>query len=618
MKYAKIPILMYHEISDKDNEWCVTFSEFEKQMQFLKDNGYRTISLSELKKGIDENKDCAEKFVVITFDDARKGVYDFAYPLLKKFNFTATISVVPDWIDGKNISPEEFYSLFMSWDELKELSKNGFEIASHSLSHQNLTKLNDEDLVKELSGAKKILKEKLGKEIEHFCYPFGIYNQVVLEKINKEYQTAVTTRKGFSKKEFQYSRQWVLNNTSFEEFQKLLVVPTISLCIITRDNEKLLGDCLESAHDLVNEIIIVDTGSTDKTKEIASKFTNKIYDFTWVDDFSAARNESLKHATKDWIFVLDADEVLCVNDYEQIKEAINNWAVVGYRIMTRNYSNDSSVSGWIPSQDDFSKNFTGWIPSIKVRLFQNGKNIAFAGEIHELVDGHIEKSKIKTLNVPVHHYSASNSVEKTRKYMELTKKKIVSDPDNAKSYFELGVQQKQLGDFSLAEQSFTKSLELDSEQIIPLLNLAIVQQKQDKLDLAIKSYNQVLQKKENADAYFGLGFCYFKKNELEKSVQNFSLAIKNNKFLLDAYINLGAIYERQEKLVEAEKVLVDVLNISSNNARAHNNLGVVYEKSMAINEAMKCYQDAIKLNHPRKEELKVRVEKMKRFLENQS
>ena len=172
-------------------------------------------------------------------------------------------------------------------------------------------------------------------------------------------------------------------------------------------------------------------------------------------------------------------------------------------------------------------------------------------------------------------------------------------------------------DFSLAEQSFTKSLELDSEQIIPLLNLAIVQQKQDKLDLAVENYNQVLQKKENADAYFGLGFCYFKKNELENSAKNFSLAIENNRFLLDAYINLGAIYERQEKLVEAEKVLVDVLNISSNNARAHNNLGVVYEKAMAINKAIKCYQDAIKLNHPRKEELKVRVEKMKQFLENQ-
>ncbi len=613
MKYSEIPILMYHEISDKNNQWCVSLQEFGKQINYLKDNGYQTISLFELKKGIDEDKETDEKLVVLTFDDARKGVYDLAYPLLKKFGFTATISVVPDWIDGKDVLPEEFYSLFMSWDEIKDLVGNGFEIASHSLSHKNLISLNDEELVKELFEPKKVIEEKLGEEVKHFCYPYGEYNHSVLEEIKKEYLTAVTTKKGFSKKDFQFSRQWILNETSFAEFQKLLVVPKLSLCMITKNNENFLGDCLNSVKDLVDEIIVVDTGSGDRTKEIASSFTDKIYDFAWADDFSAARNESLKYATGDWILVLDADEVLDGGDFSNIREVINDWNVSGYRVMTRNYSNDSSVTGWIPSSDGFSKNFTGWFPSIKVRLFQNNKNILFKGEIHEMVDDNIEKSKIKTLNVPVHHYGAS--VGKSGKYLELTKKKIVSNPNDAKAYFELGVQQKELGKFSEAEDSFKRSLELDSGQLVPLLNLAIVQQKQDKLDVAIENYNQVLESKKNADAYFGLGFCYFKKNDLGKSGEYFSLAIENNKFLLDAYINLGAVYERQEKLVEAEKVLVDVLNISPNNAHAHNNLGVVYEKAMAINEAIKCYQDAIKLNHTRKEELKVRVEKMKKFLE---
>src|SRR3989344_859109 len=95
--------------------------------------------------------------------------------------------------------------------------------------------------------------------------------------------------------------------------------PTITLCMITKNEEKSLADCLNSAKDVIDEIIIVDTGSTDKTKEIAKKFcdmrtrsqlTAKIYDFKWIDDFSAARNESLKYATKDWILVLDADELI--------------------------------------------------------------------------------------------------------------------------------------------------------------------------------------------------------------------------------------------------------------------------------------------------------------------
>ena len=82
----------------------------------------------------------------------------------------------------------------------------------------------------------------------------------------------------------------------------------ISLCMIVKDEEQHLENCLNSIKELADEIIIVDTGSKDKTKEIAGKFTNKVYDFKWNDDFSEARNFSLSKATKDWILVLDADE----------------------------------------------------------------------------------------------------------------------------------------------------------------------------------------------------------------------------------------------------------------------------------------------------------------------
>ena len=74
---------------------------------------------------------------------------------------------------------------------------------------------------------------------------------------------------------------------------------TISLCMIVKNEELVLGRCLESIKDLVEEIIIVDTGSTDKTKEIAKLYTNNIYDFKWINDFSAARNFSFSKATKD-------------------------------------------------------------------------------------------------------------------------------------------------------------------------------------------------------------------------------------------------------------------------------------------------------------------------------
>lgn len=85
---------------------------------------------------------------------------------------------------------------------------------------------------------------------------------------------------------------------------------TISLCMIVKDEEAVLKRCLDSICGLMDEIIIVDTGSTDRTKEIAGQYTDKIYDFTWVHDFSAARNFSFSKASGDYIYAADADEVL--------------------------------------------------------------------------------------------------------------------------------------------------------------------------------------------------------------------------------------------------------------------------------------------------------------------
>ncbi len=102
---------------------------------------------------------------------------------------------------------------------------------------------------------------------------------------------------------------------------------TISLCMIVNNEEELLSRCLDSVHDLVDEIVIVDTGSTDQTKEIAAQYTNKIYDFEWSNDFSAARNFSFSKATKDFQFWLNANDILLGADrakFEKLKETISD------------------------------------------------------------------------------------------------------------------------------------------------------------------------------------------------------------------------------------------------------------------------------------------------------
>ncbi len=88
----------------------------------------------------------------------------------------------------------------------------------------------------------------------------------------------------------------------------------ISLCMIVKNEEENLGRCLKSVQDLVDEIIVVDTGSTDKTVEIAKEYGAKVHYFKWCNDFSAARNESLKYASKNWILIMDGDDEFCSED----------------------------------------------------------------------------------------------------------------------------------------------------------------------------------------------------------------------------------------------------------------------------------------------------------------
>lgn len=95
---------------------------------------------------------------------------------------------------------------------------------------------------------------------------------------------------------------------------------TVSLCMIVKNEEKVLSRCLDSVIDAVDEIVIVDTGSTDNTKKIAKAYTDKVYDFEWKDDFASARNFSFSKGTKDYLMWLDADDVILPEDLKKLKE----------------------------------------------------------------------------------------------------------------------------------------------------------------------------------------------------------------------------------------------------------------------------------------------------------
>ena len=148
---------------------------------------------------------------------------------------------------------------------------------------------------------------------------------------------------------------------------------TISLCMIVKNEEMVLSRSLESIKDIVDEIIIIDTGSTDKTKEIARQYTDKVYDFKWTQDFSQARNYSFSKATKDYQMWLDADDIITEENKEKIlklKESLNpNIDIVTFKYNTH-----------------FDKDNNPILTSTRGRLFKREKNYLWNDPIHEYIE----------------------------------------------------------------------------------------------------------------------------------------------------------------------------------------------------------------------------------------
>ncbi|MEW9094137.1 MAG: polysaccharide deacetylase family protein [Clostridiaceae bacterium] len=163
-------ILMYHSIGyEKNNGLRMPEEQFRKQMKYINDNGYTTLTMDELYSFFIENKPIPKKSLVITFDDGYLDNYKYAYPILKEFNLKATIFVIASNIDKDNRS--------MNSQQLKELQANGIDIQSHTLNHEELNKLSYEKQLQTLKESKEIIEKNLDKKINYIAYPYGRYNE---------------------------------------------------------------------------------------------------------------------------------------------------------------------------------------------------------------------------------------------------------------------------------------------------------------------------------------------------------------------------------------------------------------------------------------------------------
>jgi hypothetical protein len=190
-----VPILVYHRVTDRF-DWSITrqrVGQFRKGLEFLKGRGYKTARLSEIIQGPEE---LHNKKVVITFDDAYEDIYINAFPILKGLGFSACIFVVTGYVGQQSrwdYGPTKHSKKHMSWQQMAEMAKEGFEFGSHTVNHPDLTRIPKEFVKYELERSKETLEQKLGKKVEHLSYPFGRYDLYVEEQAQKAgYKSAYT------------------------------------------------------------------------------------------------------------------------------------------------------------------------------------------------------------------------------------------------------------------------------------------------------------------------------------------------------------------------------------------------------------------------------------------
>ena len=258
------------------------------------------------------------------------------------------------------------------------------------------------------------------------------------------------------------------------------VAPLISLCMIVRNECSHLARCLASAKPVVDEIVVVDTGSTDSTADVARAFGARVVETEWDRDFSRARNLSLEKATGAWILVLDADEALSGIDHGDLRDLVQRTepGSAAFSLVTRNYMHQMNALGWQANDDRYRREAagSGWFPSEKVRLFPNAPGIRFVYPVHELVEPTLDREGIPVIPcpVPVHHYGKldiQRSARKGEAYFRIGLQKVDEMAGDSRALKELAIQAMNLERFEDAAELWRRLARTEPERADTLVNL---------------------------------------------------------------------------------------------------------------------------------------------------
>jgi tetratricopeptide (TPR) repeat protein len=322
--------------------------------------------------------------------------------------------------------------------------------------------------------------------------------------------------------------------------------------MIVKDEEPHIAKCLMSVKPIVDEMIVVDTGSSDRTKSIAAALGARVFDYPWTDDYSEARNYSLSKATGDWVLVLDADEVISPSDHPNLLKLTGQRPrkPVAYILTTRNYTNQAGSRGWVANEGQYSGEEAGqgWVPSSKVRLFFNHQQIRFVNPVHELVEPTLEKLgiKVKACDVPVHHYGRLDQnklLEKGKEYFRLGIAKIEQTNGDCKALKELAIQASEIGEY----------------------------------DEAVRIWKQVVALQPNdAVAHMNMGFAHLMMRQYPETISASRKAMELDPHLREAVINYSAAEMIAGDLLTAISTLETLLEKNPNYPPAMGRLAAAY------------------------------------------
>ena len=305
----------------------------------------------------------------------------------------------------------------------------------------------------------------------------------------------------------------------------------ISQCMIVKNEEKNIRRALSWAKDIVFEQIVVDTGSTDRTVEIAQEMGAKVYHFQWIDDFAAAKNYAIEQASGEWIAFLDADEYMNQEDTRKLVRLLEQISMPKKGEKLPLFIRCS----WV-QLDDSGKPFS---VDPQDRIFRNRKDLRYHGKIHEQIQmpsvgqfTFIQAENMLSIFHTGYGRSVYEETGKLQRNIELLEQELEQDPDNYMAWSYLGDAQKASGDQEGAKTSYKKALEgknsgklahqryLDARTGLMGV-LAEMAEHAESEEIRQWASDYGYPDTDNPDPWFFLGMWHYNKGEMEAARQQF-------------------------------------------------------------------------------------------------